>query len=85
MAVNATASSGTDTATPGAMLLTAKDFAAVLRVSIRTFYRLKDSGSIPLPKRVAGSKLARWSRAEVEGWVRDGMPSCRAAAKGGAR
>lgn len=74
---SATVSSCVDTATPGAMLLTAKDVAAVLRVSIRTLYRLKDSQAIPLPKRVPGSKLARWSRAEVEGWIRDGMPSCR--------
>lgn len=85
MAANAVVSPGVNTATPGAMLLTAKDVAAVLRVSIRTLYRLKDAGAIPLPKKVAGSKLARWSRAEVESWVRDGMPSCRAAVRREAR
>lgn len=85
MAVNASVSPGVDTPTPGAMLLTAKDVAAALRVSIRTLYRLKDSHSIPLPQKIAGSKLARWNRAEIEQWIKDGMPSCRAAAKGGAR
>jgi|GEM_PF-2779939 len=82
---NVCVSPGADATHPGVMLLTAKDVAALLRVSIRTLYRLKDAGAIPLPKKVAGSSLARWSRAEVEEWVRDGMPSCRTASKGGAR
>lgn len=70
-----------DAISPMAMLLTAKDLAAVLQVSVRTLYRLKDQGTLPPQQTIAGSNLARWNRAEIENWVQAGMPSYRTASK----
>lgn len=61
---------------PGSMLLNAKQVAALLQISVRTVYRLKDSGSMPQPQKL-GTLLARWNREEIENWVRTGMPRCR--------
>ena len=81
----ATLSPKVDTASQSAsMLLSAKQVAVMLSISVRTLYRLKDLGVLPSSKKL-GTTLARWNRAEVEQWVRDGMPSCRTASKGGAR
>lgn len=78
MTIKARVSSGEDSAPADVRLLAAKDVAAMLRVSVRTLYRLKDSGALPQPKQVAGSKISRWDHAQISNWVRDGMPSCRA-------
>lgn len=62
-------------------LLDVAAVAGLLAVSSRHVRRLADSGRMPRPKRLG--TLVRWDRAEIERWIAEGCPSCRAAAKGG--
>jgi len=55
--------------------LTASDVAAVLRCSMRTVYRLADTGRIPSACHFGG--LIRWNAAAFEAWIASGSPSCR--------
>jgi len=54
------------------LLMTVRDMADELRVSTKTIDRLCDSGKIPEPTKLGGSR--RWRRAEIEAWVAAGMP-----------
>ena len=65
-----------------ATLLDVEQVAAILNVSARTVYRMADAGAMPRPRHL--NTLIRWSRAEIEAWVKAGCPSCRSA-NGGAR
>ena len=65
--------------TPDAMLLDVRDVAAMLRVSPRTVYRLSDSGAMPRPRKL--NALVRYSRQEIEEWIRQGCVNLRV--KGG--
>ena len=56
--------------------------ATLLGVSARTVRRMADSGAMPRPRRL--NTLIRWSRLEIEAWVKAGCPSCRPS-KWGAR
>jgi len=60
----------------GVDLLFADDVAALLRCSPRTVRRLVQFGRMPGPLKVG--RLARWRRSDVERWVADGCPPCRA-------
>lgn len=51
-------------------LLTVRDLAAVLRISVRSVHRLHRSGELPAAIRI-GTAL-RWRRAEIAEWVRGG-------------
>ena len=49
-----------------------KELAAMLRVGVSTFDRLKAGGKIPEPLRVGRS--LRWRRDDVERWIAAGCP-----------
>jgi excisionase family DNA binding protein len=55
--------------------LTINDVAAVLRCSVRSVYRLMDTGRILPPTRFGG--LLRWNVAAFEAWIAEGSPPCR--------
>ena len=61
---------------PAALVLTVSDLAEQLRTSDRTVHRLNSCGKIPKPYRLGGQ--LRWDRAEIEAWVKAGMPDRRA-------
>jgi len=51
-------------------LITAADFAGMLKVSLRTLWRLRSAGQIPEPVRLGGA--VRWRLDEVRQWIADG-------------
>lgn len=53
-------------------LLTARELADMLNVSVRTVWRLRSSAAIPAPVRIRGS--VRWNRDEVQRWIDQGCP-----------
>lgn len=63
-----------------AALLDVRAVAALLGCSPRHVYRMSDSGAMPRPRHL--NSLVRWSRLEIEAWVKAGCPSCRPS-KGG--
>ncbi len=58
-----------------ATLLDVDQVASILNCSPRHVYRLADSGAMPRPRHLGA--LVRWSRLEIEAWVKSGCPSCR--------
>ena len=65
-----------------ASLIDVRGVGAILSCSKRHVYRLSDLGAMPRPRKLGA--LVRWSRIEIEAWVKAGCPSCRSV-KGGAR
>jgi phage terminase Nu1 subunit (DNA packaging protein) len=61
-------------------LITAADFAAIAKVDVRTVRRWADVGVGPAPLKPAGSRLVRYSRRDVDAWLRGEL-----AATGGGR
>ena len=55
------------------LLLSARQLAAELAISLATIYNLRSSGRLPLPLRIAGS--VRWRRSDIELWIECGCPS----------
>ncbi len=53
-------------------LITAPEFAKLLNISERSFYRLKSIGRIPQPISLGGS--TRWSLTQVRQWIAEGCP-----------
>ena len=51
-------------------LITAADFAAILKVSVRTLWRLRSGGQVPEPVRLGGA--VRWRLDEVKNWIAGG-------------
>ena len=51
-------------------LITAADFAAMLKVSVRTLWRLRSAGQVPEPVRLGGA--VRWRLDEVKKWIAGG-------------
>jgi excisionase family DNA binding protein len=49
-------------------LLTSRDVAARLSISVRTLYRMMARGQFPRPIRLS-RKWVRWRRSDVEGYV----------------
>lgn len=60
-------------------MLTVADVARLVNCSVRSVYRLVDTGAMPTPVRIGG--LRRWRRAQIEAWIADGCPKV----KGGQR
>ena len=52
------------------LLITAADFAGMLKVSVRTLWRLRSAGQIPEPVRLGGA--VRWRLDEVKNWIAGG-------------
>ena len=48
--------------------------AGLLDCSTRHVYRLSDSKRMPRPVKLGA--LVRWPRAQIEGWISQGCPSC---------
>ena len=55
-----------------AKLVDAAGVAAILGVSARMVWRMRDSGRMPRP--VSIGRLTRWNRAEIDQWITDGCP-----------
>lgn len=55
------------TGTAMSPLMTAKDLAHVLNVSLRTVWRLKRAGRLPASLHVGGG--VRWKPDEVQNWI----------------
>lgn len=66
-----------------ATLFDVEQVAAILNISSRTVYRMSDAGAMPRPRHLGA--LVRWSRLEIEAWVKTGCPSCRPSVRGGGR
>ena len=49
------------------MLMTARETASALAVSVRTLWRLAATGEVPAPIQVGGS--TRWVRKQIEAYV----------------
>ena len=59
--------------TPEKLLLSARDTAAALSISVSTLYCWQSSGRIPAPIRISGRVL--WARGELMAWISAGCPS----------
>ncbi len=53
-------------------LITATELAQMMRVSVRTLWRLLSAGRIPAPIRIGGN--ARWRVEEIDRWIAEGCP-----------
>ena len=56
-----------------AALICAESLARMLDVSVRTLWRLRNSGKLPLPIKLGGS--VRWRTSEILAWVAAGCPA----------
>ena len=56
-----------------AALICAESLARMLDVSVRTLWRLRNSGKLPLPIKLGGS--VRWRTSEILAWVSAGCPA----------
>jgi len=61
-----------DESTDDVVLICAETLAQRLDVSLRTLWRLRNSGKLPSPIRLGGS--VRWRAAEIAAWVAAGCP-----------
>ncbi len=55
------------------LLLSADQLARILDVSVRTIWRLRDTGRLPPPLRIGGG--VRWRRADIQNWIEEGCPA----------
>jgi excisionase family DNA binding protein len=56
-------------------MLTVQDIARLLKCSVRTVYRLIETGSIPRPVRLG--TLSRWPQSVIDRWIAQGCPVSR--------
>jgi predicted DNA-binding transcriptional regulator AlpA len=56
------------------LLLSARDLAQLLRVSVPTIWRLRAAGKLPRPIDALGKQLLRWDADELRCWIKAGMP-----------
>lgn len=55
------------------MLLTPDEAAALLKVSVRTLWRMRSAGEVPEPVRLRNS--VRWRKTDLARWLATGCPS----------
>lgn len=55
------------------LLITAAELADMMRISLRSLWRMRNSGHLPQPIRLGG--VVRWRTNEVEAWINQGCPS----------
>ncbi len=60
----------TDISSETPAMITAMDFARMLKVSVRTLWRLRSAGQVPEPVRLGGA--VRWRLDEVKKWIAGG-------------
>ena len=53
-------------------LLSVKELAKILSLSVRTVWRLRSAGKLPKPLTIGGS--VRWIESEISAWIRAGAP-----------
>lgn len=68
-----TLNSTDSTAPPGAAMLTSNEVARLLKVSMRTLWRMHSGGRIPKAIRIGG--VVRWSSEVIQKWIAEGCPS----------
>jgi prophage regulatory protein len=51
-------------------LMTVEDLAKLLRVSVRTVWRLRRNASVPRPVKIGGG--VRWRISDVRAWIEQG-------------
>ncbi|NLN92710.1 MAG: helix-turn-helix domain-containing protein [Candidatus Hydrogenedens sp.] len=56
-------------------LLTVKEVAAKIGLSVRSVWNARDAGAIPAPVRIMGS--TRWRASDIQAWIDDGCPNVR--------
>jgi excisionase family DNA binding protein len=61
-------------AVPPAATYTARDLAALLRISVRQVWRMADAGKLPKPARFG--RAVRWARSVVDKWLESGAAPC---------
>ncbi|MGI6414765.1 MAG: helix-turn-helix transcriptional regulator [Thermoguttaceae bacterium] len=54
-------------------LITAPELARMMRISVRTLWRLRSSGQLVEPIKVGGN--TRWRLDEVRRWIGEGCPA----------
>lgn len=59
--------------TSPALLVNADKLAEMLDISVRTLWRLRSAGKLPLALKVGG--CVRWRLAEVHAWIDAGCPN----------
>ncbi len=59
---------------PLPVLLKTPAVAAILGVNVRTLWRLRNSGCLPLPVRIGGGTILRWDKAKLLDWIDRGCP-----------
>ena len=52
---------------PAVQLLSVRDVAEVLAISVRSVWRLRAAGLLPEPVRVGGA--VRWRRSQIDRWL----------------
>jgi len=55
------------------LLISVQTVAAMLSMSTRQVWRLRDAGDMPPPIKLG--KIVRWRANEIAAWVQDGCPS----------
>lgn len=58
-------------------LIDVKTMAGMLACSQRSVWRMADAGRMPRPMKIGG--MARWNRVDIETWIAQRCPDCRAA------
>ena len=58
-------------------MLDAKELAGVLKLGVRTIWRMNDAGKLPEPVRLGSS--VRWREDAIQEWLDSGCPSRREA------
>ncbi len=61
------------TAPTGAVMLTSNEVARLLKISMRTLWRMHSRGSMPKAIRIGG--VVRWSSEVIQKWIADGCPN----------
>ena len=67
-----TADSATTEISQGSVLISTRDLAGELRISIKTVIRLVQAGKLPAPLYIG--RQMRWPRAEIMEWIAAGAP-----------
>lgn len=60
---------------PSPLLLSARELAALLSISVPTVWRLRSMGKLPRAAKLGGS--VRWRTEEINRWIEAGMPDLR--------
>lgn len=70
-------------------LLTARELANLMKVSLRQVWRWRDAGTLPVPLNIGGARCLRWDGFVIAKWIADGTPDVKTTGwtvdKGGSR